>query len=270
MTADPRPFEYRQIWQQKPVLRRLYERYYRDIARRCRPGRTLEIGGGSGNLKGFLGDIVSTDRLFGPWLDAVADAGALPFAAASFDNIVLFDVLHHLSAPGRFLAEAERVLCLGGRLILIEPAITPVSGLFYRVFHPEPVVMTADPLAEAAPGRDPWQANQAIPTLLFGRHRRSFEAACPGLLLVELRRFALVSYPLSGGFRRWSLLPASLVDPLCTIEHWLEPVLGRLMAFRLLAVLERTGWGGPEGAAQNQAEDDRQDEGTDGPLEQEE
>jgi SAM-dependent methyltransferase len=241
MAEDPRPFEYRRIWAEKRVLRRLYEGYYREIAHRCRPGRTLEIGGGSGNLKDFLGDIISTDRLFGPWLDAVTDAEALPFAAASIDNIVLFDVLHHLPSPRRFLAEAERVLRPGGRVVMIEPAITPVSGLFYRLFHPEPVIMTADPLADAAAGRDPWEANQAIPTLLFERHRSRFEAACPGLRLVEFRLFALFSYPLSGGFRPWSLLPPGLVGPLCAIERLIEPVLGRLMAFRLLAVLDRVG-----------------------------
>jgi SAM-dependent methyltransferase len=58
---------------------------------------------------------------------------ACPFAAASFDNIATFDVLHHLERPRLFFQEAERVLRLGGRIVMVEPAITPLNGLFYRV-----------------------------------------------------------------------------------------------------------------------------------------
>ena len=92
--------------------------------------------------------MVSTDILPAPWLKALAGAQRLPFAAASFDNIAMFDVLHHLDRPRMFLQEAERVLRRGGRIVMVEPAITPLSGLFYRNFHPEPVIMSADPLLD--------------------------------------------------------------------------------------------------------------------------
>ncbi|HLY58260.1 MAG TPA: class I SAM-dependent methyltransferase [Stellaceae bacterium] len=241
MALDERPLEYRQIWEGKPVLRALYADYYRMIRDRCRPGRTLEIGGGSGNFKSFAADVVSTDILFAPWLDAVADAQRLPFVAGSFDNLVLFDVLHHIEAPLLFLREAERVLRPGGRLIMVEPAITPASGFFYRHFHPEPVVMAADPLAvgESDARRDAFDANQAIPTLLCWRDRDRLAQTVPGLRLVERRRIALFAYPLSGGFRPWSALPAAVVAPVLSVERWLEPILGPLMAFRLIATFER-------------------------------
>jgi len=40
-------------------------------------------------------------------------------------------------------------------------------------------------------------------------------------------------------FLSWSLLPASLVNPLLRLENWLEPFLAPLMAFRLLGVIEK-------------------------------
>lgn len=233
---------YRAAWQAKPVLRAIYGDFYRRMAAACREGPTLEIGGGSGNFKSFRPDVVSTDIQASPWLDAVCDAQRLPFAEASFDNIVMVDVLHHLERPRRFLAEVRRVLRSGGRLIAVEPAITPVSWLFYRFAHPEWLSMAEDPLAEGEPdpSRDPYDANQAIPTLLFrGRGRRRLAETFPELVLRTSRLFALFAYPLSGGFRRWSLIPAAAVAPVLRLEAALAPVLGPLMAFRLMAVLEK-------------------------------
>src|SRR5262249_52271998 len=119
--------EHRQVWQQKPALRAIYHDFYERIASACREGRSLEIGGGSGNLKEYRHDVVTTDIVTTPWLDAVADAQNLPFANNSFANIVAVDVLHHIEHPVRFLAEARRVVSPKGRIVLIEPGISPVS-----------------------------------------------------------------------------------------------------------------------------------------------
>lgn len=232
---------YRTVWQEKPVLRAIYEDFYRRIMAASRPGLVLEIGGGSGNLKQFATHVTSTDVQWAPWLDAVADAQALPFGDGTFDGIVMVDVLHHLEAPGRFLQEAQRVLRPRGRLVLVEPAITPLSWVVYRFFHHEPVRMDVDPLTEATTRRhrDPYDANSALPTLLFGHARERLERACPNLVVREVHRFSLAAYPLSGGFRPWSLLPRILVTPLLRLEKAVERGLGPLMAFRLLAVLEK-------------------------------
>ena len=241
MRLQPLIAAHRKRWRSKPGLRAVYGDFHRLMAARRVPGRTLEIGGGAGHGKGFLGDAISTDILCAPWLDAVCNAQSLPFGEASFDNIVMLDVLHHLARPAAFLAEAARVLRPGGRLVMLEPAITPLSWLVYGFLHHEPVVMGADPLADdaAAGPRDPFDSNQAIPTLMFGRHRRRFEAAFPELAIVELRRLSLFAYPLSGGFKAWSLIPGAAVGPVLRLEAMLEPLLGPLMAFRQLAVLER-------------------------------
>jgi len=75
--------------------------------------------------------------------------------------------------------------------------------------------------------------------LLFGRYRQRLAAEFPELVVRQVRLLSLLAYPLSGGFKSWSLLPALLVAPLLRLERALEPALGRLMAFRLLAVVER-------------------------------
>jgi SAM-dependent methyltransferase len=45
----------------------------------------------------------------------------LPFAAESFNHVLVRDVIHHLDEPARFVAEGARVLSRGGRLDVLEP-----------------------------------------------------------------------------------------------------------------------------------------------------
>jgi ubiquinone/menaquinone biosynthesis C-methylase UbiE len=60
------------------------------------------------------------------------DAAALPFRAASFDVVVMFEALYYLPRPGAFIAECRRVLCPGGLVVI--GAVNPAwSG-----FHPSP------------------------------------------------------------------------------------------------------------------------------------
>ena len=82
--------ERRQIWKSKKILKRLYHNWYRIIRRSLKPSSILEIGGGSGNLKEFFPNGISSDILFNPWIDAVLDAHQLPFRDAILDNIVLY------------------------------------------------------------------------------------------------------------------------------------------------------------------------------------
>ena len=240
-TSTSPSLEHRRLWQQKPVLRIVYEDLFRRLREQCVPGSVLEIGGGSGNFKDSDPDTLSLDIQPLPWVDAVADAYDLPFAEGSFDNIVLLDTLHHLERPGLFFRDAARVLRPGGRLIMIDPMISPLSHFFYHYFHPEPVDMDADPLGDGQrdPDRDPFASNQAIPTLLFFKARARFENAFPEFKLLECRGFALFAYPLSGGFRPWSLLPAFSAPALLWLEKGIEGLLAPLMGFRMIVVIEK-------------------------------
>jgi SAM-dependent methyltransferase len=233
--------EYREIWNGKPALRAVYDDFYRRIAAACRPGLTIEVGGGVGNLKERLEAVIATDVQPAPWLDCVADAQRLPFASASATNIVMVDVLHHLEFTAAFFREAARVLKPRGRVLMIEPAITLGSSPFYRLFHHEPVRTSAPALTEGTPhpGRDPYASNQAIPTMLATRERERFHRLFPELHLTRIDWFSLAAYPLSGGFKPWSLINAAFAQRMLRIERTLEPVLGRFLGFRMMLTVER-------------------------------
>jgi len=235
--------DYRAVWDRKPVLGTVYGDMYDRIAKHCAAGPSLEVGGGVGNLKEWMPGLISSDIQLSPWLDLVSDAQRLPFADGFLGNIVEIDVLHHVEFPIRFLREAARVLRPGGRLVMVEPAITPGSTLFYRLVHPEPVIMSADPLVDGEPDptRDPYASNQAIPTLLAGRHRERLHRAVPGLRIVDVSRFAFLAYPLSGGFQSWSLVSPWAARKLLRLERAIERRAGPLLAFRMLMVMEKLG-----------------------------
>ena len=126
----------------------------------------------------------------------------------------------------------------GGRVLLVEPAITWGSTLFYRLFHHEPVRTSADILAEGNQIHSVTHtiSNQAIPTILVTRDRDRFHRQFPDLLIRRVDWFALAAYPLSGGFQRWSLVSARVAGQMIRIERAIESNSG--------PALECTPWGG--------------------------
>src|SRR5262245_61826316 len=75
----------------------------------------------------------------------VADLHALPFADASFDQVLLLNVLTHLKAPARAIAELARVLRPDGRIALVTLAahdhldVTSAYGHVTAGFRPAEV-----------------------------------------------------------------------------------------------------------------------------------
>jgi len=111
--------------------------FARLLSFRKNDGVSVEVGAGPGFFKQTLPSVISTDIVWCPWLDAVADAQKLPFQSSTVANIFGVDMLHHLASPMTFLLEAQRILLPGGRLILVEPWVTPFSYFIDRYFHQE-------------------------------------------------------------------------------------------------------------------------------------
>jgi SAM-dependent methyltransferase len=251
MTIDTEAQEYfskhRRVWEHKPVLRRIYneEFFSRLLSARKKDGPCIEVGGGPGFFKQVLPRVLSTDIVWCPWLDAVADAQTLPFQNASVANIFGIDMLHHIAAPMTFLCEAQRILLPGGRLILVEPWVTPFSYLIYRYFHQEDCDLSAHPGdsndAQPPSNKKAFDGNQAIPYLLFGsRHRAQTLSALPGLTPLVIEPFCLFAYLLSMGFKPVNLLPEFLYPAVSKIEKATLPLWRRLAALRVLLILEKS------------------------------
>lgn len=243
--------KHRAVWSAKPGLRAVYRRdIFAPLAQQLRPGPTLEIGAGPGFLKAEYPEVISSDIVPLKHLDLACDAHRLPFADGSLMNIVGVDVIHHFYEPRLMLAECSRVLASGGRIVLSEPWITPVSRLVYRHLHHEDCEMVDDPLACAFPGadygKDPWVGNAMIPYQLFGpgggeAFRRSF----PELRLELCRPGSTLAYPLTRGFQPAGIRSEGLSLAVLRLERILAPLLVPLMAFRALLVLQKAPAAGP-------------------------
>ena len=233
--------EHQRIWLKKPSLRLVYQYYYDLAFSNSIPGRTLEIGAGSGSLRHCGFEVISTDIVHTSNVDVVSDAHALPFTNSSVNNIVAVDVFHHLQRPIRFLNEANRLLQPGGRLLLIEPAITILSRPFWKLFHSEPFDMNVDVLADGqlSRKRNPFDANQALGTVLATKDRKRLPNHVPGLHISKIQWTGSIAYPLSGGFRKWCFLPKIMVKPILHLESVIDKYFGRFVAFRLLLVITK-------------------------------
>lgn len=232
--------ERKEIWKSKKLLKRLYHHWYAIIGGELKPGSILEIGGGSGNLKDFFPQAISSDIIFIPWADAVLDAHHLPFKNAALDNIVLFDVLHHLMDPFQFLVEVQRVLKKNGRIIFMEPYVSWVSFIVYRFFHHEGMQWKIDFSNGNGTGKkkNHFHGNQAIPTLIFEREKQFLAKKIPRLRIIRKEKMDCLIYPLSGGFHYASLFPMIMYNVFRFLERLLAP-LNQFLAFRLFVVMEK-------------------------------
>ncbi len=229
----------REAWDRKPGLRALYGRWHAAMRGLLAPGPSLEVGAGIGQLKEALPGLLTLDILATPWTDVVGDAQQLPVRSASLGNLVLFDVLHHLPRPACFFAEAERALRPGGRVLVMDPYVSPLSWPVYRFLHPEGLRPVGDPLDEssALSSDTPFDSSQGVATALFWKRAAQFARRFPALRVVRRERLALWSYPLTGGFSARTLAPESWIAPLADLEKPFS-FLAPLLAFRTLVVLE--------------------------------
>lgn len=121
------------------VLSAGMHRYWKRLAARMlavrRGMRVLDIAGGSGDMsmlfarsggKVVLADINEKMMQLGRQRcgDKVAlcrcDAGCLPFADGAFDRAAMVFGLRNVPSPAHALSEMRRVLCIGGKMMIME------------------------------------------------------------------------------------------------------------------------------------------------------
>jgi hypothetical protein len=229
-------------WRKRPLLRKIYGRFYHLIRHALAPlpGPIVEIGSGIGAVKEFIPSCITTDVFPNVWLDQQENAYALTFPDSSLSNLILLDVFHHLAYPGTALNEFDRVLSVNGRVILLEPAMSLLGKLVYGLFHHEPLGLL-QPISWFLPdGVDPketgYYAAQANASRVFLSDE--FQGALSAWNILRLESLPEIAYVASGGFSKPQFYPSSLLPVIRALEKILAS-WPNLFATRLLVVLEK-------------------------------
>jgi SAM-dependent methyltransferase len=235
---DPRMTSLRRrIVRKKGFLRRLNSEWYEQIARALPPGEgpVLELGSGAGFLSERLPGLIASEVFYFDGIRIVLDGQRLPFADSCLRAVVMVDVFHHLPTVCRFLRDATRCLRPGGKIIMIEPWVTPWSRWVYRHLHHEPFIPEATQWEFASSG--PLSgANGALPWIVFSRDRVQFLKGFPDLRIEEIRLMMPFAYLISGGMSFRGFLPGMFYGWIRFLERLFTPYLPRLAMFALITL----------------------------------
>ena len=221
---DPRCTELRRrILKEKRFLFRLYLEWYRELETMLPPAGkpVVELGAGGSFMKEVIPDVITTEVFYIKNADVIADGTSLCFCDNSLCGIVMTFVLHHIPSPELFFSEACRCLKKGGKIVMLEPWVTPWSKVIYRKLHHEPYsdqergweFMTSGPLSGA---------NIALPWIIFQRDRHIFESKFPMLAVKKIMPVSPLCYLLSGGISYRSLLPGFMFPAIWKLEQTMQ------------------------------------------------
>jgi SAM-dependent methyltransferase len=238
--------EHRRVWSKKKTLARIYGVWFeRMLAELPRGVRVLEVGSGPALMAEYIRrnrpdlKLWACDVIAMPWVDFAADAERLPLRTGAVDIVLAFDLIHHLAHPAAFFKEVRRVLAEGGRLIVVEPWITPLSYPIYRFLHREGCRADFDPWTPfpGAAEKEPFEGDSGVFTKLVKSTSKErwrelgFEAPV-------LHPLVCTAYVLSLGFIDRSLLPSFCVTALLALDRKLTR-WARFLGFRAFAVWVR-------------------------------
>lgn len=240
--------QHRRLWAAKPALRDVYAVWFDALLEAIGPAvDVLEVGAGPGFLaeharardparRWWAADVVPAG-----WNELAADATNLPFRAATLDAIAAVDLVHHLARPAGLFEEARRVLRPHGRLVAVEPWVTPLSFPVYRWLHQEGCRLGLDPWrpfgTPVTDGKDPFEGDAAVVWSLVRKTppERWDELGFEPPQVTAINGFA---YLPTLGFRPGSLVPRPLLPPLIALDRWTAR-LARWTGLRALVVWRR-------------------------------
>ena len=233
--------EYKRIWDSSPVLRR----FYRDIWAWAWEEVTLkpvvELGGGAGLMRERYPELFSTDLLPFPNTTLQCDATRLPFRPESVGCFVGIAFFHHCTALRTLLEEAQTALQPGGRMVLIDPYISPLSRWIYRFATDEAVDLSEKPLeTQAANAGNPLlDANVARATLVFLREREAYDRLFPAFQIKSVECINFFRHIAAGSCVQQFPAAPLVYPPACLVDRLLHPIR-RYTGMCMKVVLEKT------------------------------
>lgn len=202
--------------------------------RKFKNEKIIEIGSGGGFLKEVMPNVTTSDILQLPDNDLTFDALNMPFENSSIGAFVMVDAFHHIPDSEKFLAEMERTLISGGKIIMNEPWNSFWGRLIYKNFHHETFNPKGDwKIPSSGPMSD---ANGALPWIVFNRDIEIFERKYPNLRIKKVTPHTPLRYLLSGGVSMKTLVPQFSFGLFKNLELLLRPLKGIFSMFVVIVI----------------------------------
>ena len=241
LDSPDREEEIKKIILEKRSLKKFYEYCYalyeQFTSVNSKEGVHLELGAGAGFLKEYNPKFTTTDLIPYRGVDQVVDAINMPFVDDSVDSVSMLNVLHHIPDAAKMFAELERILKVGGRVVIIDQNRGWISKPILKYVHHEAYEEDAADWQFKSEGPLS-SANGALAWIIFSRDIEKFKHEFPRLKLIKSTSFAPLSYWLCGGLKDWCLMPGFLLKGFLRFENAIARCMPPLGSFRLIVLVK--------------------------------
>ena len=235
---------HRDIIQSKPIMLEVFTEMH-DIFYKLdkkffnTEGKRIELGAGAYPIKETYQNVISSDVVEGHDIDLVLDAMNMNIEPNSVRSLYAQNVFHHFPDPRKFFSEANKVLAVGGGIIILDPFYGLVSSLIYPHISPNESFHKNQKNWEGSHTGPMKGANQALSYIIFNRDKKIFEKEFPDLKIVH---HSIVNnylrYFLSGGLNFKQLIPNFMNKPFRLLEFLLTP-FSRIFALHHVIVVKK-------------------------------
>jgi SAM-dependent methyltransferase len=155
----------------------------------------------------------------------------MPFQDKELRGIFMMNVLHHIHNSPKAFYEFSRCLKTGGKILIVDQYPGFPSRLILKYAHHEPFYPES-PKWEFADQGPLSGANGALAWIIFFRDRKKFEVLYPDLKINKITIHSPLRYWLTGGLKKWNLLPVFLFNAATFLDQllvWIWPGFGSFM-----------------------------------------
>lgn len=204
----------------------------------------LEVGAGAAISEIFLEQrIVRTDILPFNDFDVMGHCSMenLPFKESQFDAVLAFDSIHHSEKPSKSILELLRVTREGGKIILVEPFVSPLSYLPYKMFHHEDTswdFREKGSIALSSRNLNPAMGDQGVSRFIINQLSNWRSTNFPKLT-VSITYLSPFSFFATGGVSSPLKTPKIFVNFLIQVETLIPNFIMKFLASRVILTITK-------------------------------
>lgn len=234
----------RELYKKKELLNIIYNNYFNQIKQNLYQGKNstiLEIGS-SGFIKEVIPQCITSNlEKRDDMVDVEENIYDLNQKDNSLSNIIMVDIFHHLEFPKLALNNMHRALEIGGRVLMIEPAMGIIPRIIYKLFHHEPngfnFLIKWDQIPKELPGKTSYFAAQSLTWRAFVKKELDLEDK---FKMKKIHCFSDFAYLGSGGFSYKSFYPKKFYNFIKVLDKIFTKIGTKIFSSRMLVVLEKT------------------------------